>query len=193
MTRQFTMHVPQFKWKTDPASWVRYSLFPQRDVEEPEDLKMLSEDQEAFVRDVERHVTDYLQSNMPYYNSICVVLAASALHFAVQSDKDDLGCWTWAGDKNSLFNRLLERGIGALEYMRHVQCQETKIDPSLIVVSMEAHCRKYGMRRFRSPAGDGKDIAFSYDPIDNPVFDNHKYIPSSVGYYTIIGTGSARD
>lgn len=192
-TQTYAVFVPQ--WKTDPSSWVRQALFPQRLTEQEIDageFRLLSEEQDAFLREVKRHVDDCLITNRPYYNSICVTLSAWAMYYAAQANTDE-GCWTWAGNKEALLNRLLQRGIGALEYMRHVQCQETKVDPSLTVVALEEHCRKYNLRRFRAPSGDGEDIEFSYDPIDNPVFDNHKYIPSSVGHYTIIGTGSARD
>lgn len=193
-TQTYAVFVPQ--WKTDPSSWVRPALFPQHltpDEIDAGEFRLLSVEQDAFLREVRRHVDDYLLTNRPFYNSVCATLAVDAMYYSVRENKADEGCWTWAGDKDALFGRLLQRGIGAHEYLRSVMCRETHVGPSLTVVAMEAHCRKYNLRRFRAPSGDGEDIEFSYDPIDNPVFDNHKYIPSSVGYYTIIGTGSARD
>jgi len=128
------------------------------------------------------------------YRSMCRV-EADALHtrLGINSVAGIEGIWLWTGDSAEQIARIRAAGKAVHEYLLHNVAQQVHASPEHAVLHLQMLCSTYNLRSFRRPAGDGKDILFSLDPIDNPVFDNEKYIPSTEGYYTIIGTGSARD
>lgn len=185
MMRTITTVVKQRQYKYDPSSWVLHALFPQRNVEDVEDLRPLNADQEKFYRTVKRHVDDYLGDNRPLYNSICIYLAALTLHRSVVKHEEDMGCWYWAGDSEALLYRLFQRGIGTLEYVRSNDNLETLAVSEHLVLFLEGYCVKENLKEVQH-ARDGFTISFSMSPIKDAVFDNTRFIPSHLGFYSIV-------
>lgn len=143
---------------------------------------------------VQDDICTIVTADLDYYHANCRV-SEDALYtrLGINSVAGIEGIWLWSGSAEEQIERIRAAGKAVHEYLLHNVAQQVHAAPEHAVLHLQMLCSTYNMRSFRRPAGDGKDILFSLDPIDKAVFDNEKYIPSTEGYYTIIGTGSARD
>lgn len=147
----------------------------------------------TIVDAVMRTVDSYLAGNRTLQLDVTVVLALHAIHCERQFVGEShwgLGAYAKPDD---VLKRLSKLGFGSYHYMLYAESSKVDVPSYLRVLQAELFCTRYGLKSQKLPAGDGNDILFSLDKIENPVFDNAKYIPSLRGYYTIIGAGAARD